>query len=230
MADFGIFQVYSCLFKKKLVWQVFYFISSTLSSPLSGLRSHTSVVHDEAIVEVSKLEEPLHFKTTSTGIVVGPNVKDYPNVPADWYRNQDEQTHVSKEDWRYVDVKLKNDKVRQMKIGSKLEEKEVREYSELVDEFSDTFAWSYEELKGIPREMMEHRILLIPGAKLIRQKERKMNPQLQLLVTAELERLLKTGFIKLVEITDWVSPMVLVKKKNEKLKVCVDYRKLNACT
>ena len=127
-------------------------------------------------------------------------------------------------------MKLKNDKVRQMKIGSKLEEKEVREYSELVDEFSDTFAWSYEELKGIPREMMEHRILLIPGAKLIRQKERKMNPQLQLLVTAELERLLKTGFIKLVEITDWVSPMVLVKKKNEKLKVCVDYRKLNACT
>ena len=137
---------------------------------------------------------------------------------------------MSKEDWRYVDVKLKNDKVRQMKIGSKLEEKEVREYSELVDEFSDTFAWSYEELKGIPREIMEHRILLIPGVKLIRQKERKMNPQLQLLVTAELERLLKTGFIKLVEITDWVSPMVLVKKKNEKLKVCVDYRKLNACT
>lgn len=137
---------------------------------------------------------------------------------------------MSKEDWRYVDVKLKNDKVRQMKIGSKLEEKEVREYSELVDEFSDTFAWSYEELKGIPREMMEHRILLIPGVKLIRQKERKMNPQLQLLVTAELERLLKTGFIKLVEITDWVSPMVLVKKKNEKLRVCVDYRKLNACT
>ena len=137
---------------------------------------------------------------------------------------------MSKEDWRYVDVKLKNDKVRQMKIGSKLEEKEVREYSELVDEFSDTFAWSYEELKGIPREMMEHRILLIPGVKLIRQKERKMNPQLQLLVTAELERLLKTGFIKLVEITDWVSPMVLVKKKNEKLRVCVDYGKLNACT
>ena len=42
-------------------------------------------------------------------------------------------------DWRYVDVKFKSGKVRQMKMGSKLEEKEVREYSELVDEFSDTF-------------------------------------------------------------------------------------------
>jgi hypothetical protein len=37
-------------------------------------------------------------------------------------------------------------------------------------------------------------------------------------------------FIKLVEITDRVSPMVLVKKKNGKLRVYVDYRKLSVCT
>ena len=85
---------------------------------------------------------------------------------------------MAEKDWRYVDVKLKNGKVRQMKMGSKLEEKEVREYSELVDEFSDTFAWSYDELKGIPKEMVEHRISLIPGARPIRQKERRMNPKL----------------------------------------------------
>ena len=78
--------------------------------------------------------------------------------------------------------------------------------------------------------MVEHRILLIPGAKPVRQKERRMNPQLQLLVKVELERLLHAGFIKLVEITDWVSPMVLVKKKNGNLRVYMDYRKLNSCT
>ena len=52
------------------------------------------------------------------------------------------------------------------------------------------------ELKGIPRKMVEHCIPLIPGAKPVRQKERRMNPQLQLLVKAELERLLQAGFIK----------------------------------
>jgi hypothetical protein len=46
-----------------------------------------------------------------------------------------------------------------------------------------------------------------------------MNPRLQLVVKAELEKLLETGFIKLVEITDWVSPMASVKKKNGKLRV-----------
>ena len=78
--------------------------------------------------------------------------------------------------------------------------------------------------------MIEHCIPLIPGAKSIRQKERRMYPQLQLLVKAELERLLKAGFIKPVEITNWVSPIILVKKNNGKLRVCVDYRKLDAYT
>lgn len=57
-----------------------------------------------------------------------------------------------------------------------------------------------------------------------------MNPQFQLLVKATLEQLLQAGFIKPVEITDWVSPMVLVKKNNGKLRVCVDYQNLNIST
>jgi hypothetical protein len=47
-------------------------------------------------------------------------------VPPDWYNNNDEQTHVSEADWRYVDMKMKNGKVRQMKMGSKLEKKNQR--------------------------------------------------------------------------------------------------------
>ena len=118
--------------------------------------SNVSLVHvdrtqdEEAMLELSKLEEPLHFKTTSTGTIMSHDVKNYPNVPPDWYRNTEEQTRVTEGDWKYVDVKMKNDKVRQMKMGSKLEEKEIQEYSDLIDEFSDTFAWSYNELKGIP--------------------------------------------------------------------------------
>jgi hypothetical protein len=133
---------------------------------------------EEAIFKASRLEEPLHFKTMSTRIVAGQNIKDYPKVPPDWYRNKDEQTHVLKADWRYVDVKLKNEKVRQMKMRSKLGEKEGNEYSKLVDDFSDIFVLSYDELKKIPRKMIEHHIHSIPGARPIRQKKRRMNLQL----------------------------------------------------
>ena len=48
----------------------------------------------------------------------------------------------------------KNRKVRQIKMGSQLGEKEIKEYSELVNDFSDTFAWSYDKLRGIPTEMV----------------------------------------------------------------------------
>ena len=89
--------------------------------------------------------------------------EDYPNVPPDWYRNIEDQTRVVEEDWKYVDVKMKNGKVRQMNMDAKLEEKDIKEYSDLIDEFNDTFAWSYDELKGISREMVEHRIRLVPG-------------------------------------------------------------------
>lgn len=51
-----------------------------------------------------------------------------------------------------------------------------------------------------------------------------------MLVWAELEWLLKVGFIQLVEITNSVSPMVLVKFLNGKMRLCIDYRKTNAYT
>jgi hypothetical protein len=38
------------------------------------------------------------------------------------------------------------------------------------------------------------------------------------------------GFIKLVEEATWLSSIVVVPKKNGKLKIYVDFRKLNATT
>ncbi len=39
-----------------------------------------------------------------------------------------------------------------------------------------------------------------------------------------------TSFIKLIEKATWLSLIVVVLKKNRKLKTCVDFRKLNATT
>lgn len=104
---------------------------------------HVDETHDDgALLEAARLKIRLHFKTTSTCITVGQDVKDYAKVPLDLYRNTEEQTHMSEADWKYVDVRTKNDKVMQIKMGFKLEENEIKEYNELVDEFSDTFAWS----------------------------------------------------------------------------------------
>jgi hypothetical protein len=42
--------------------------------------------------------------------------------------------------------------------------------------------------------------------------------------------LLVVGFTKHVEEVTWLSPIVVMPKKNGKLKICVDFRKLNVAT
>ena len=41
---------------------------------------------------------------------------------------------------------------------------------------------------------------------------------------------LDVGFIYEIEHTEWVSPIVIVTKKNGKIRVCVDLKKVNAVT
>jgi hypothetical protein len=57
-----------------------------------------------------------------------------------------------------------------------------------------------------------------------------MNLNYALKVREDLDKLLNVGFIYLIETTQWLSPLVIVPKKNGKLRICVDYYKLNAQT
>ena len=57
-----------------------------------------------------------------------------------------------------------------------------------------------------------------------------MNPMLLDIVREELQKLLKVNFIYPLSDSQWVSPLVVVPKKNGKWRICVDYRQLNKAT
>ena len=57
-----------------------------------------------------------------------------------------------------------------------------------------------------------------------------MNLALKDIVKEELQKLLDAGFIYPISDSKWVSPLVLVPKKNGKWRICVDYRELNKAT
>lgn len=57
-----------------------------------------------------------------------------------------------------------------------------------------------------------------------------MNPNYARKVKEEIDALLRAGFITEGESSDWLFPIVVVPKKNGKLRICVDFRKLNEQT
>ncbi len=58
----------------------------------------------------------------------------------------------------------------------------------------------------------------------------KLNPNYVVAIKQGIDKLLATGFIQLIEEVTWLSPIVVVLKKNGKLRICVDFRKLNKAT
>ena len=54
-----------------------------------------------------------------------------------------------------------------------------------------------------------------------------MNPYYAARVKEEIDKLLKIRFIRPVKRATWPRPIVVVSKKNGKIRVCFDYRKLN---
>jgi hypothetical protein len=87
------------------------------------------------------------------------------------------------------------------------------------------FIFSYKDLREITME--QHKIELLPNAKLVKTKQRRWNPKYTIMVKEKLDKLLEARSIRLVETIEWVSPVVLVLKKNGKLGVCVNYKALN---
>jgi hypothetical protein len=85
-------------------------------------------------------------------------------------------------------------------------------------------------MPGIDPSIIVHEIKTYPGVKPVRQKLRPVHPKKTAAIKAEVEKLLKSGFIYPVPLTEWVSNIVLVAKKQGTIRVCVDYRDLNkAC-
>ncbi|XP_024006567.1 uncharacterized protein LOC112083074 [Eutrema salsugineum] len=117
-----------------------------------------------------------------------------------------------------------------VEIGAKLEEPLRSKLLSLHKENINTFAWTAEDMSGISIDVTCHELNVDPTFKPIKQKRRKLGPERAKAVNDEVERLLKVGSIAEVKYPDWLANPVVVKKKNGKWRVCVDFTDLNkAC-
>jgi hypothetical protein len=107
-----------------------------------------------------------------------------------------------------------------------LTNKQQKKFDALKEENKDLFATDVSSLGRT--NIVKHQID-VGNAKPIRQRFYRTHPNEDMFIKEELDRMLKKGLIKRSK-SPWASPVVLVKKKNGKLRFCVDYRKLNTET
>ena len=119
------------------------------------------------------------------------------------------------------------EKPKETQIGEFFKEAEWEALVDLLKEYIDVFAWSYQDMPGWDPKIVEHRIPLDPDAKPIKQKLRRIKPEWSLQVKEEIEKLLRVGFIRVIEYQEWLANIVTVSKSNGKVRVCVDFRDLN---
>jgi hypothetical protein len=82
-------------------------------------------------------------------------------------------------------------------------------------------------MPGVPRELIEHALNVHPKATPKKQRLRRFAHDKREAIKREIAKLLTAGFIKEVIHPEWVANPVLVKKKNNEWRMCVDYTDLN---
>ena len=101
---------------------------------------------------------------------------------------------------------------------------------EILRKRQKVFTWSYDDMPGVDREIIEHQIPTYSHIMPIKQKQRRLRPKWVLLIKEEVEKQLKVKFLEMVDDTQWLANIVLVLKKDKRVRMYMDYRDLNkAC-
>ena len=116
---------------------------------------------------------------------------------------------------------------KEIKIGSSLYPDEMSRLINLLRSYLDVFAWSYEDMPGLDSSIVQHHLPILPHARSVKQKLRRLHPRWSLQAKEEIQKQLSFGFLLVVEYPEWLANVVLVPKKDGKVRVCVNFRDLN---
>jgi hypothetical protein len=84
--------------------------------------------------------------------------------------------------------------------------------------------------EGDPERGCRHKLNIKLGSKPVKLRLRRFNDEKCKAIGEEIMKLLSAGFIREVFHPEWLANPILVKKKNKKRRMCVDYMSLNkAC-
>jgi hypothetical protein len=85
-------------------------------------------------------------------------------------------------------------------------------------------------MKVFDTRIIQHKIPLKLGSKLVKKKFMKFNPLVLPIIEKEMKRLLEEKIIVPLRYSKWVENLVPIRKKNREIRLCVNFRNLNRCS
>ena len=108
-------------------------------------------------------------------------------------------------------------------IGSKLAKDIRSSLIRFLEQNIEVFAWKQEDMGGVDPTVISHRLNVNPSFKPVKQKRRSFAPKRQKVINEEVGKLLLAKAIREVKYPEWLANVVLVKKANNKWRLCIDF-------
>jgi len=77
---------------------------------------------------------------------------------------------------------------KEVKVGTGMTTPVRYELVVLLQNYQDIFAWSYQDMLGLNPDIVQHRLPLNPGCSSVKQKLRRMKPEMSLKIKEEVKK------------------------------------------
>ncbi|XP_023742434.2 uncharacterized protein LOC111890558 [Lactuca sativa] len=115
-------------------------------------------------------------------------------------------------------------------IGCDISNHIRRALVDLLKRYKHVFAWTSTDMVGVEREVIEHKLVIKPGAKEVKQKKRVQGGDRNRKINAEVAKLVEAGIVREAIFPTWIANPVMVRKQDGSWRMCIEFFDLNkAC-
>ena len=88
---------------------------------------------------------------------------------------------------------------KEVKVGTMLSPATRKELIDLLQDYNDVFAWSYQDMPGLDTDIVVHRLSLKEECMPVKQKLRRVKPEMLLKIKEEMKKQLDARFLEVAK-------------------------------
>lgn len=119
------------------------------------------------------------------------------------------------------------EEAKEVRIGTFQQEDVKEKLVKLLQEYMDVFAWSYQYMPELDTNIAVHRLPLKEDCPPVKKKFRRTRHGMAMKIKEEVQKQFNASFISVSNYHQWIENIVLIPKKDVKVRMCAYYRDLN---